>query len=166
MNKLNRLSGYAAVAAKIMMVILIIAIIATAILLIVSVAYQDLLNENLFTVDLTLTEVRAVSLNAITVCIVALILLYYVARLFTNIHRDSKIFTESNVKDLRMIALLMVIAAVVIVIVTGIIYLWNPSPILDGASPLFLLMMAFFVYILSLIFSHGAELQKQSDETL
>jgi undecaprenyl pyrophosphate phosphatase UppP len=116
--------------------------------------------------ELTERQAQAVAFSALSASIVALVIMFFVQRLFTNIHASDAVFTDGNAKDLRSLAIMIVVAAVVMMIVTGITYLIDPSPIINGSSTLMFLLLAFIVYILSLIFQHGAELQRQSDETL
>ncbi|MDR0334614.1 MAG: DUF2975 domain-containing protein [Methanomassiliicoccaceae archaeon] len=170
LNKLNRLSGYAEVLSKIIMVVLVIVIVGACIVL--ALTYADLsaiegiLEEwEVMPAD---NEIRAVALNAIAMCAIGLVIMYYVHRLFTNIHKSNALFTDANVEDLRTIAILLLIAAVVLTAVVSLttFYLLDTTDIVVGFNPLMMLMTALIIYMVSLIFRYGTELQRQSDETL
>jgi len=164
-DRLKRLSGFAGVVSKIILALLVICVIVSAILLVITVVDLSILPDAV-TNELTERQAQYIALNALAVSAVALAIMYYVQRLFTDIHGSDAVFTEKNVNSLRSIALTMVVAAVVMIIVTGITYIMDPMPIINGGNTLLFLLMAFIVYIISLIFQHGAELQRQSDETL
>ena len=169
LNRLHKISGYAAVATKIIMVALVIVIISAAVMLaMVSAGSFDLIIEELAEEEVTTKQIQAAALNAIAASAAVLVILYHIDRLFTNIHKRNALFTDDNVRDLRIIALLLAVAAVIIttVSVITIYFLLDTTDIVVGFNPLTMLLAAFIVYIMSLIFSHGTELQRQSDETL
>jgi len=168
LNRLNRLSGYAGVASKIIMAILIIVIIGAVVAIAAVALDNSMIIEEMAKEAVTKGDVQAAALNAIAAACAGLAIMYYVNRLFTNIHKNNALFTDDNVRDLRTIALLLVAAAIVIttVGVLTIVFLLDTTDIVVGFNPLSMLLTAFIVYIVSLIFSHGTELQKQSDETL
>jgi len=169
LNRLHRISGYASVAAKVIMVFLLIVIIGAVVMLaMVSAGSFDFIVEELAEEAVTKGQIQAAALNAIAAAAAGSVILYFIDRLFTNIHKRNALFTDENVRDLRMIAFLLAAAAIVIttVSVLTIYFLLDTTDIVVGFNPLIMLMTAFIVYIVSLIFSYGTELQKQSDETL
>ena len=159
----------AGVITKIIMALLIIAVIAAvAILVVVTADIGSIVERMAAETAITKEEVQAATLNAVAVGLGALAILYFVNRLFTNVHKNNALFTDDNVRDLRLIALMLVIAAAVFTAVTALtmVFLLDTTDVVVGFSPLSMLLTAFIVYIISLIFSYGTELQKQSDETL
>jgi len=168
LNRLNKISGYAGVAAKIIMVLLVICIVAAVILLAALYFDFDLIINEFADEPVTRGQIQAAAVNGIAGSIVGLAIMYFINRLFTNIHKSNALFTDDNVRDLRIIAILLAVAAVVITIVSvlTIVFLLDTADVVVGFNPLVMLLTASVVYIVSLIFSYGTELQKQSDETL
>jgi len=167
LNKLNRLSGYAGLFAKIIMVVLVIAVAAGCALLALTLIDPDILTDNI--PELTsVGYAQATALNIMIGATILFVIMYFINRLFVNIHRNNAIFTEENVGDLKMIALLILILAIVMTVTVSLtaFFLLSAEDIVVGFSPLAMLLTAFIVYVLSLIFSHGADLQRESDETL
>jgi hypothetical protein len=173
LKKLNRISSFAGVIAKIIMAVLAIATVVAVIILIVTFTDPNLLTDpgrwgNItVTAPATIDQIRAAALAALVVIAFAEAIMYYVDRLFTNIRENNTPFTDENAKNLRIMAFL-ILAAVLVMAATGAILAYafgTGSDIYIGANP-FSLLVAFMVYVLSLIFSHGATLQKESDETL
>jgi len=169
LNRLHRISGYAGVVAKVIMAFLIIAVIAAAVMLAAVSADLEPIAEGLAEeTEFTKGDVQAAALNAIVAGLAGIMIMYVVNRLFTNIHKRNALFTDDNVRDLRTISLMLVVSAIAITIVSvlTIVFLLDTTDIVVGFNPLAMLLAAFIVYIMSLIFSYGTELQKQSDETL
>jgi len=96
-----------------------------------------------------------------------LIVLYYANRFFTNVYKNNTPFLEENVLCLNRIAILMVIGAIALPIISGAaVYVLDVGYDMVVNFDLFVLFAALFVYFLALIFKHGVELQKESDSTL
>jgi len=167
LNRLNKLSGYAGLFAKIVMMLLIIAVIGGCVLLALTFADPDLIIDNVPEAT-SIGYAQATALNIITGAAVLFPIMYFINRFFMNIHKSNVVFTYTNVRDLRTVALLIVVLAVVMTVVVSLTtyFLLNAEDIVVGFSPLTMLLTAFIVYVLSLIFSHGADLQRESDETL
>jgi hypothetical protein len=172
LNKLNRISRFASVIAKIVMVITVIAIIAmTAVLVITAVHSGLLVNPDLWSAaeeaPMTIGQIQAAALTGIVTATVILVIMYYIDRIFTETHKNNTPFLNENVRFLKIIAILVFVAAFVPVInATATYFLENGTGIVVGFNPLILLLMAFVIYGISIVFSYGVTLQKESDETL
>lgn len=168
LDKLNRLSGYAGIFAKIVMAAMVIGMIGGCVLLVLTYTDPDIIIDNVPEV-MSVGYAKAIAVNIIAGAAALFLIMYFVNRLFMNIHRNNAVFTDTNVKDLKMTALLILILAVVMTVIVSLTtyFLIDAEEVLVGMfSPFPMLLTAFVVYMLALIFSHGADLQRESDETL
>jgi hypothetical protein len=146
---------------------LIICIVGASIVLILTIADPDLLVRNIEDLP-TIAQLQALAVNATAMAFAGLLILYYINHLFTNIHKNNALFTDGNVRDLKIIAILIFVSAIVLTAVTvlTLFFIENTENIVVGFNPMIMLATAFVVYIVSLIFGYGTELQRESDETL
>ncbi|MDR0198245.1 MAG: DUF2975 domain-containing protein [Methanomassiliicoccaceae archaeon] len=173
LNKLNRISRYGGLIAKVIMAILVIAIVALVILLAVTVADPELSfnpadwNNMIIAAPVTIGQIQAAALAAIATIAAILAIMYYIDRLFTSLHKNNTPFTDENVRNLRIIAILILAATIVLAIIgAALSYVFDTDAMtVIGFNP-FTLLVALMVYILSLIFSYGVTLQRESDQTL
>ena len=177
MTKLTKISRYGEVFAKILMILLAIAMIVMVIMLVAVAFNTEILTEALEEVGTTF-DIPAEDLNVmaiatmLTVCVLVvgalgIAILYFVNRMFENICKNNTPFTKDNARYLVVIATLIIVCTIAVPILD-----FGLQRVLDtayypsygfGLMPLF---VAFLLYFLSLVFKHGAELQKESDETL
>ncbi|MDR2698269.1 MAG: DUF2975 domain-containing protein [Candidatus Methanoplasma sp.] len=166
LDKLNTISWWVGVIAKIAMVLFVCAIAAICVLMVVAAFNPDLLLDNIPELN-TKGEIVLLGAMIITVVAFVIVILYYVNHLFMGIRKNNTPFTDESVKDLKTIAILVLVCAIVAPILSGVAeYVFDVGA--EGAisfSPL-TLFVAFVFYVLSLVFSYGAALQKESDETL
>ena len=147
------------------MAVLIAGIVAVTLLMAASFVDADLIMENMKPAAISVGQLRALALIAAAACLFGLVIMYHINRIFMNIHRNNTPFTEDNVRDLRVIALLVLVVTIVLPIMSEASAYAAGEAAVIGFNP-FTLLMAFIIYILSLIFSYGTELQRESDETL
>jgi len=169
LSKLNKISYFVSLLSKIFLTILILMII-----IVVAVGIGVTLNADFFSQVIedtgssyTVSHIQEMSVTAVVGFALGAIVVYYVGRLFSNIHRTNTPFTDDSVKFLEMIAILMVVGAFVIPIVSyatsfALEAEYNQSV---GVN-LFAVFAAFLIYFMSLVFKYGAMLQKESDEML
>lgn len=165
LNRLNKLSRYVCIGLKLLMVLLGFAIAAMAIALIAILMNPDWLAQ--IYPDLTYGDAVVMMSSILTFTIVGFIAFFLAHRLFKNIYTNHTPFLDQNVKDLKYIAMVVLVGAILSPIIVFAIAVGNDvtfDPTVEINFGLF--MMAFLVYLLSLVFKYGTALQKESDETL
>jgi hypothetical protein len=176
LNKLIGISKYGALISKILLIVAAIGIAVAVIALTVIAVNPDLVID-LITVseplgvpieDIDIAKVAAVLIPCILIIgALVIAMLYFIGRLFSNICNDKTPFTDDNSKCLVFIAILTVICTLVIPAVDFTVQWVIDSALYQsygfGVFPLFVALM---LYCLSLVFKHGAELQKEADQTL
>jgi len=166
LEKLNKISWWVELIVKIAMVLLALAIFAVCVMMAVAAFDPDLLLNNIPELN-TVGEVMVFGAMLIMMIILALVILYYIHHLFMSIRRNNTPFTDESVKDLKTIAILMLVCAIVTPIVSGaVVYALDIGTAARIDFNPFTLFVAFMVYVLSLVFSYGTALQKESDELL
>ena len=168
LNKLNKISEIAGLIAKICMVLLTLGI-AAAVILICVVGLDPNFLTNLSESEVTITngQILTAGVTLFFGAVIGMVILYYLDRLFTNIHKNNTPFTDENVKSLKTIAILLVIFTIVVPAVSALTaYALDAGYDWTMQFNVISLFAAFIVYFLSLIFQHGTALQKESDETL
>jgi hypothetical protein len=167
LNKLNRISKIVAIVAMIGMVAMVIVAVCAAVALIVSALYPDaVLDAIAFDGETTLGYFQVICAGLIAASIIIFAVLFYVRHLFVGITKNNTPFTDECVKDLRMVAGLILVYAIALPVIGSV-----ASYLLDTANDLFIFsgsafFLALMVYFIYLIFSYGTELQKESDATL
>jgi hypothetical protein len=156
------------------MAIVVVMMIGAVIILAVTVADPDFFMnlyvrfeiEDFSTVTNGQIQAAAVTLFATAAIILAI--MHYIDNIFTNIHKNNTPFMGENVRSLKIVAVLVFAAAFVPTIISAVAkyFLEDDPNIIVGSSPFVLLLMAFVIYGLSIVFSYGTALQKESDETL
>ncbi|MCL2712648.1 MAG: DUF2975 domain-containing protein [Methanomassiliicoccaceae archaeon] len=177
LNRLTTISKYGGIGANVLMILMIIAAVAAVIALAAVAVNADLIIDLVERYggvwDLPISKDRlapvAAALIPCVIIILSLIIaiLYFVARLLTNIHENNTPFTDENADTLVKIAILTLICTIVIPILDFAIQRMIDSGYYQSYGfGLFPLFVAGLLYLLSLVFKHGAELQKEADETL
>ena len=105
--------------------------------------------------------------NALAYAVITAVILHYLGAIFKSIRNEGSPFDIDNVKSLKKvaisIALLSVIPAIVEVAVTAVLGMMGSLKLHVEVT---FIALAFFFLCLAYIFEYGAELQRQSDETL
>jgi hypothetical protein len=117
---------------------------------------------------LNATNAEIVSLNVFLSAGTSVGLLYFARGLFANIEKEGTPFTEPNVKLLVNIGIVSLVQAFAAPIILNIVINATGTETLfadSGASGVSLIL-ALFVFALSLVFKYGVELQKEADTTL
>ena len=176
MNKLTNISRFAAFGAKILMVLAAIIMTISVILMVFAAVDPDLVTVAVTTaginnVNLDDIDVRAVavvtSVGILAMGLLGMAALYYTDRLFTNIYKNNTPFTSDNARCLEMLAILTVIFTVAMIIFdVSMLQVLDAEYYQSFGVGIFPLFLALLIYLLSLVFKHGATLQKESDETL
>ncbi|MDR1954900.1 MAG: DUF2975 domain-containing protein [Candidatus Methanoplasma sp.] len=167
LNRLNRISGYIELTAKVLIALTIIGMIFAFALMVVVILNPDILPEVSGITAATTEEAITLGVTIISGCVFGSITLYYLHRLFASIHKNNTPFVDENVKCLEMIAILVIAGSIAIPAIS-----WATAYILDAGYELImafsppLLFVAFLIYFVSLIFKYGTVLQKESDATL
>lgn len=167
LNKLNKISWFVSILAKVCMVLLAIGIVAlTAMAVVVSLS-DALLAEISDFVGRTIVsgQVLGVFIAAILAAALGIVTLYYIDRFFSNIHKSNTPFSDESVRYMEIIAVLLLISTIAIPAISALLaYAFDSEVFMQfNLIPLF---AAFIVYFMSLVFRYGASLQKESDETL
>ena len=177
LNRLVKLSKWGAIIAKVLMILTVVCMIILTICLIYIAANADLvinavadgtliINIPIETIDIP-AAATVIILCVLVMGVIGVVLLYYTGRLFKNIYDNRTPFTDDNARSLIIMAVLIVICTI-----AAPIFDFALQRIIDGvylqtlgfgAPPLF---VALILYVLSLVFKHGAELQRESDHTL
>jgi hypothetical protein len=166
LTRLNKISEIVGLIVKIIMILIVVAMVGVCLAAIAIAVFPDIQLD--IAPELTVAVNAAVFATMVIVLLVIIFaILYYIDRLFTGITKNNTPFTDDSVENLRMIAILMVVTAVAAPIMGGIlVYFFDFSgATVFGFDPL-ILFVAFLIYIISLVFSHGTALQKESDVTL
>ncbi|MDR1691078.1 MAG: DUF2975 domain-containing protein [Candidatus Methanoplasma sp.] len=157
-TELKKLSWIVGLVAKIMM-IASIAFIAYLLILLANVILHPVLvvNGSILTADICITN--------LAMWLLLFAIMYCLNRLFTNICKSGLPFTKENADYLSIIAVLIVVYALGLPLLAWVAALTfaNSGHVYFD---LFLLFIAFLVYVISLVFKYGTVLQKESDETL
>ncbi|MCL2318120.1 MAG: DUF2975 domain-containing protein [Methanomassiliicoccaceae archaeon] len=166
LDKLTKISRIVAVVTKIFMIICVIALIAV-IVMVIQVAINPDLFSNIADFPFTSNQLIAMGITSISGFVLGVIVLFHAHRFFTNVYKNNTPFLEDNVLCLNWIAKLMVIGAIALPIISAVVsYALDVGYETVVNFDLFVVFAALFVYFLALIFKHGVELQRASDETL
>ncbi|MCL2149180.1 MAG: DUF2975 domain-containing protein, partial [Methanomassiliicoccaceae archaeon] len=166
LGRLGTISRYAGLATKVFMALLAVAVALTLALMAATALDPEMVLGNVEDLD-TADQVMALCILIIMTAAFGLVALYYAGRLFTNVHRDGTPFKDDNVKCLERLAVLLLVGTVALPAVgaAAVHFMGLQSDMMFQFNPIMLFMAVLF-YFLSLIFKHGAALQKESDETL
>jgi len=117
---------------------------------------------------LNATNAEIVSLKTFLSAGTSVVLLYFARGLFANIEKEGTPFTDPNVKQLVNIGIISLVQAFAVPIIVGIVINATGTTALfgDSSSSGASLIMALFVFAMSLVFKYGVELQKEADTTL
>jgi len=176
LNKLIKLSRYGGFCAKALMILVAVGMIIMAALLVAVLIDPGLLDWVVttgMTYDVPIDDIDVPAVATVIIVAVLIIgglviaMLYYIGRMLTNIHENNTPFTDDSARCLVAIAVLTVISTLVIpaldfALQTAIGTAYYQSYTIS----VFPLFVALLLYFLSLVFKHGAELQRESDETL
>lgn len=99
-------------------------------------------------------------------CVLLVVFLWFLRRVFRSTARDGHPFTEGNAADLRRGALVALVAAIATPVIGYTAGILTAGTAVDGSLNLSPIVGAFVFYLLSLMFDYGAALQRESDETL
>jgi hypothetical protein len=159
------MSRYGGWAMKVALAVMIVAATAAPIALAATYAFPDILND--IDPPVVIGELRATLAALTAAAVIGAAISYYIVRMFENIRRHNTPFREEVVEDLRLVAKLLIVFTFAVPIV-GWIAAWLADVSAESIFEFNLLTLfaAFLVYLLSLIFSYGTELQKEADETL
>ena len=149
---------------KIMMVGLIFIAVAMPILFGATYVLDD---PSGFSAPMTVDEVRATAVTMEVISIIAAAISYHIMRMCGNVRKFNTPFRDEIVKDLRTVALLLLLFTFAVPTV-GASAAYLAGVTMDEAFSfnLFTLLVALLAHMLWLIFKYGTELQKESDETL
>ena len=175
LNKLTKVSRFVGSVTTVLMVALTVAMIVAVVAIIAVALNPDIVNSvieyagNTINIDdIDTTAAAAILLATVLVLMPLMIaIMYFVRRMFNNIHENNTPFTDDNAKCLVNIALLTVACTIAAPILD-----YALQTVIDTASyqaysfSAFPLLVALLLYFLSLVFKYGAELQKESNETL
>lgn len=174
-NKICKSSKIIATIFKIMLIALSIAIIIPIITLIwisinpnVEVVSSSLKFYSGMGISLTTRGEVIAEMSAVIVSSVLMLRLFFIAyRVFSKISKDSTPFSQFSVFSLKKIGKLMILYSFLVPLLRFIFYSAF-SPATDNMSFLNVeyAMLALIFFFLTIIFQYGAELQRQSDETL
>ncbi len=165
LNRLNKLSLYVGIVAKVLMALIGLLLIVMVITAIYFALDPDMVSE-LFT-DLSYGQVQSMAVTIIAICVGGFSILFFVNRLFVTIHKNHTPFLEENVRNLNIIAVLVVVMALAVPALEILLaYALKIESVLAVNFNVTMLFMAFLVYLVSLVFRYGVILQKESDETL
>jgi len=94
-------------------------------------------------------------------------ILFVASSIFKNIGREGAPFTKENSNKIRLISILLVTQTLVIPLLQ-LLTVMILSPATNASAPINLgtIFFAGMFFCLALVFEYGAELQRQSDETL
>lgn len=165
LDRLNKLSRYVCIGVKLLMILLGFIIVTVAITLGAVLWNPDWLIQ--VYPDMAYGDAIVMLSSIILLTIVGFFAFFLVHRLFKNIYTNHTPFLDENVRDLRNISIIVLVGAIISPIVVFAVATMNDvtfDPTVEINFGLFL--MAFLVYLLSLVFKYGTALQKESDETL
>ena len=99
--------------------------------------------------------------------IVVVFILYYLGAIFKSIRNDNSPFDLFNVNCLKKAAFgIIILTFLPFLVEAGVMHLLKMTVVSSQIINLNFLAFAFFFYCLAYVFEYGAELQRQSDETL
>lgn len=117
--------------------------------------------------NLTIKNAEIVSVQSLLSSGISGLLVFYCHLLFKNIAREGTPFIDANVHLLISIGIISLVRALAVPLVLTIIFAatGTESIFTSGFSGIGIIV-ALFVFALSLVFKYGAELQKEADTTL
>ena len=94
-------------------------------------------------------------------------ILFVASFIFNDISREGAPFTKKNSNKIRIISLLLITQCIVIPpLQLLIVMIFSPATEVSAPINLGFIIVAAIFFCLALIFEYGADLQRQSDETL
>jgi len=115
--------------------------------------------------DVTSGEIRILAIVVILNVLITEIMFILLYRMFQNM-RASSPFTDETVKTMKLLALILFIFGILAPIVNAIANFLMDNVSIPEWVGMEVIIGAVIFYCLSLIFQYGAELQKESDQTL
>jgi hypothetical protein len=116
-------------------------------------------------ITVTAGDVWAIMLNVALVSVSLFVLGYLVHRVFHDMEKSHTPFKPEYARDIKLISYVLLINAALSMVTEVLISIANEQSMHIGlTAPV--LVSAVIVYFLSLVFAHGAELQRTSDELL
>ena len=118
-------------------------------------------------IEVGFKEFVCVLSNAIVYMIIISIILLFLGKIFKFIGNGSSPFETSNIKILKIVAVCIALLSIIPTLTESFMgVILGASNIVNFQFEIGYIVMAFFFFCLVYIFEYGAELQKQSDETL
>ena len=165
LKKLNRVSWWAGLIAKIMMILVVLAIVFLCYGLIY--LYSNPLPWGGSAPWNTASFVYTISYVVRAVLLV--MILYFINHMFMNIRRNNTPFMGVVVKDLRIMSILVLVYGLV-PLIEACVFMYVIDfyhiQLVTSSLDLYIFFLSFIIYAVSLVFSYGVALQKASDETL
>jgi len=171
-KRLKRTSSFFSAISLLIAAVLVIAVIATVALGITLLVNDELMSKAVEEMaPQTFVKDDVYVIMAVVGIVVPLIaVMFFLAyMLFRNINESETPFSTENVKILKWVSYLLLILAVPVSIIIGILVIHYSSWDVDAATwvgGLPLVFVAVLFYFMAHVFEYGAELQKESDETL
>lgn len=166
-ERLKKMSSVISMVILVATVVLVIMMVLTVSAGIMAMVNDEIMDE-LMRVWPSDNEVWIGLLMSILAFFTMLAMLIYARRLFKNVSRSHTPFDEENVTNLNYMGHALLVFAIGLPALNYVlIWAFSPdAPAMEGFGNLVLIVVAIVFYCMSLIFRHGAALQRESDETL
>ena len=117
---------------------------------------------------MSVDELRSFLLLALLMMVIITVIIFVLSGVFRRIARAGTPFTTRISKDIRLIAILLLVLALVLPLANLLFYLlpWFNGVDFGFFPDPFTLLIAAIFFCLALIFDYGTQLQLEADETL
>ncbi len=162
LKRLQTICRYGSYGIILVMAVFILLLFALVVLLFIPEVWQTLIDEGI-----PESEIIPLIVVLIATSVIMLLVLGIVYKLMKAISKERTPFTIKNVKYIKIIAVLVFIAGLVIPIIENtMVKITHPEIESSISINFFMVLAAVAMYCLSLVFQYGVYLQTESDQTL
>lgn len=162
LKRLQVICRYGSYGIIIVMAIFMLLLFALVVLLFIPEVWQEL-------IDAGIPESEIVPLIVVLIAtsVIMLLVLGIVYKLMKAISKERTPFTIKNVKYIKIISVLVLIAGLAVPVIENLVVkITYPEVDLSISINFFMILAAVAMYCLSLVFQYGVYLQTESDQTL
>ena len=162
LKRLQTICRYGSYCIIIIMALLLLLAFVVAILLFSPESWQEIIDSGI-----PEPEIIPIMIILITTSIIMLLVLAIVYKLMKAISNERTPFTIKNVKYIKSISILILIAGLAVPVLENLVMkIAYPEAESSISINFFMVLAAIAMYCLSLVFQYGVYLQNESDQTL
>lgn len=162
LKRLQTICRYGSYCIIIIMALFLLLALVVAILLFSPESWQEIIDSGI-----PESEIIPIMIILITTSIIMLLVLAIIYKLMKAISKERTPFTIKNVKYIKSISILVLIAGLAVPVLENLVMKIVYPEIESSVSiNFFMVLAAIAMYCLSLVFQYGVYLQNESDQTL